>query len=250
MDLKSHLESLLSQAQLGEAIQVALFQLKRDGLQYHYEQAIQHSARWFALQRELTMGQTPFEKRMEYEDDLRGDFISFVGMLPPDLAMLPPAESDQDTAEVPKDPPVKPSGISEDRFKWHVFLGLTVIKGGLLIYLSYLNSVGMPTQDYKTLLGLMLPVFTTAFILMAKHLFDRRGSLSLGHGPRVNRGNQWFTYLVLFAYLCSMLLALRPYGRTSGDLSSLIDWVNATEALLGGALGYVVSTLFKSDKPK
>lgn len=240
MTLQRYLQQTLAVNQLDVAIRTALLHLEND--EFRHGQVIHFSSRLTEWETRTRQDVVSNEQLRQEKNRLLADFIAFVSDLPNEIIFQPEWSADRDDKTISSGV----RGISEARFKWSVFVGLVTVKGGFLVFLYYSQSVGtFNSVQYHALKGSMLPTFAATFAMMIKHIIDRRHQMDNAPGPRINWQVQWITYVVLLAYLLSLLLALHNFGTRSADFKSLINWVSSTEALLGAALGYVISTLFK-----
>lgn len=238
MTLKAYLQKLLSQNELKAAVALAYSVLKDE--EEWQELVTQFSARRNEYARELQADTTDPDDLRRLRNNILGDFMRFVSELPEEISFEGPDEAGAE----------KPQGILEAYFKWHVFLGILLFKGGVLLFLSYIaNTGGIPPQEFGMLRGLMLPVFAASFVLMIKHLLEenKRPGKPDPEGPRISRITQWVVYMSLIFYAIAILSALRTYATETRDFATLQSWFTGTEAVLGGVVGYIVSMLFKGN---
>lgn len=234
---KTRLSQHISQNELGEAIE-----LLRTDIPEEDEMAMELvmlSRQWEEIRKAQSIGNVSQEDLQLLRNDLAFDIYGLGRRWDKKKHSPPPGPRE-----------LKKRGIHEEGFKRFLFLAIVLVKGGLLAFLFYLNETGsFILRDYLNLNGLMLPVFSASVILMIRHFFDNKDKNPDPEGPYIGRMLQWITYISLAAYLLIYLLSLRQYSTESMGYEGLLSRVSGIEALFGAILGYIISELFKKERP-
>lgn len=236
MSLKSDLKALLVEDELDDVFTSLLSSLPEDSGQH--AEAIILSSRWAELKTDERTEQAADKEIRQQKNNLVGDLLALINDLPDDIS--PDKEENEDL------PGLAPKGIAETRFKWIVFIGIVLTKGILLIYIDEIGA--FTSEQSSSLFGILLPVFTASFLLMAKHLWDRTNQAEKAPEKKINLKNQLLVYFTLIAYFLSMWLAIRHFATQEADMVKLLGKVNTTEGIFGAVLAYFVTTLFQEEK--
>lgn len=170
-----------------------------------------------------------------FQNDLNFGIVEILRLLPKD------AQSDSSK--------IKPKGIRDSRFQWHILTLILVIKLFVLGFLVTLNEAGgLSSSQLNATFSILIPLIATYLGLMFRHFFDQRQPGLARPETYTSRRVQVLTYAVFFFYALFYFWAMAAKGRNAIEFDQLVSSFNWIEAVLGGLIGYVVASLFKAKK--
>lgn len=240
---RTHLLQLLEQEKIDLLLQHYLSQVDAQSQGKLYATLTAFQQRHQDLIALESVPKADLQKLRQRKNQLLFDLLDQVRQVPEDQAK--PEDLPEEAAPPEPEPP---QGIRDSSFQWHILILLGLVKAFIWGFLITLQETGgLSEEQYQGLTAILLPLLAGYLGIVFRYFMDHRHQTPVEE-TYTSRKVLWLTYAIFAFYVVAYFWVFRKEAMNAQEYKSLVNGVNAIEALLGGLIGYVIGALFHNKK--